>query len=65
MQIILELNNHEDESLLLSLLQRLGIHYSIKKESAEKMKQPSRKVYAHRFVVDTIELPTREELYDR
>lgn len=33
-QIILELNNSEDENLLLSLLQRLGIHYSIN-ESVE------------------------------
>lgn len=35
-QITLELNNAEDESLLLSLLQRLGIHYSIlKKETVD------------------------------
>lgn len=39
MQITVELNNPEDESLLLSLLQRLGIYYSIKKESVENMQQ--------------------------
>ena len=38
MQITLELNNPEDESLLLSLLQRLGIHYSIN-ESVETQRQ--------------------------
>lgn len=65
MQITLELNTSEDETLLLSLLKRLEINYSIKKESVEKVQQPRRRVYAHRFVVDTIELPTREELYDR
>lgn len=36
-QITIELNNPEDENLLLSLLQRLGIRYSIvKKETVEK-----------------------------
>jgi hypothetical protein len=39
MQITVELNNLEDENLLLSLLQRLGIHYSIKKESVENLQQ--------------------------
>jgi uncharacterized protein YwgA len=38
MQITLELNNHEDENLLLSLLQRLGIQYSIN-ESVESQRQ--------------------------
>jgi hypothetical protein len=65
MQITLELNTPEDETLLLPLLQRLGIHYAVKKEPLEKVQQPRRKIYAHRFVVDSIELPTREELYDR
>ena len=65
MQITLELNNPEDENILLLLLKRLEINYSIKKESVEKVQQSRRKIYAHRFVVDTIELPTREELYDR
>jgi len=37
-QITLELNNSEDESLLLSLLQRLGIHYSIFKQEVTETK---------------------------
>jgi hypothetical protein len=65
MQITLELNNPEDENILLSLLQRLGIRYSVKKELLQKLQQSRRKIYAHLFVVDTIELLTREELYDR
>jgi hypothetical protein len=32
-QITLELENTEDEQLVLSLLQRLGIHYFIQKEN--------------------------------
>jgi hypothetical protein len=32
-QITLELENIEDEQLVLSLLQRLGIHYLIQKEN--------------------------------
>lgn len=36
MQITLELNNPQDENLLLLLLQRLGIHYSIEQESVEQ-----------------------------
>ncbi len=32
-QITLELENTEDEQLVLSLLQRLGIHYLIQKEN--------------------------------
>jgi hypothetical protein len=28
-------------------------------------RQPRRKVFAHRFVVDSIELPAREDLYAR
>jgi hypothetical protein len=27
--------------------------------------KPARKVFAHRFVVDDIELPAREDLYER
>ncbi len=37
-QITLELNNSEDENLLLSLLQRLGIHYSIFKQEVAETK---------------------------
>lgn len=38
----------------------------VMRDSAPPMPQPVRKkVYAHRFMVDNIELPTREELYDR
>jgi hypothetical protein len=31
----------------------------------ETEQQPRRKVYAHRFKVDSIELPTRDALYER
>ena len=32
---------------------------------SENQPPPRRKVYAHRFTVDSIELPARDELYDR
>ena len=34
-------------------------------DTEKKEQQSRRKVYAHRFTVDNIELPTRDELYDR
>jgi hypothetical protein len=38
----------------------------VMRDSAPSIAQAVRKkVYAHRFVVDNIELPAREELYDR
>jgi hypothetical protein len=37
-QIILELNNSEDENLLLILLQRLGISYSLNRKETPETK---------------------------
>jgi hypothetical protein len=37
-QIILELNNNEDENLLLILLQRLGISYSLNRKETPETK---------------------------
>lgn len=38
-QITLELNNTEDENLLLSLLQRLGIRFSITRKEISDVKK--------------------------
>jgi hypothetical protein len=37
----------------------------VMRDTPKNDSKPARKVFAHRFVVDDIELPAREDLYER